>query len=566
VGLLDQVGGKIRGILTSGIGNILGGAVDLSNEAFQKAFHEEGEPQKLLPEVVQGAGLPVPDGSDPKSLFYDPFSILDQMGYRDRPSGLSYTLLEELSRRVAIYGAIVQIRVADMSNFSVPQIHNLEAGYRIAMRNRSANAGKKDKIKMLGIEEWIGNCGSTQEQGKDNFEIFLKKILRDSLIYDQVSFEIRHNRKGQPCDFYAVDGSSIRLADVPRKDDDRSTARYVQIYDEVPIAEFAKHELCFGVRNPRTGIRYNGYGYSEIEMLIEVITSLLFGFSYNSKFFQQGTVSKGLLNFKGFVPPERLQEFRRNWYSMISGVANAWRTPALNVPEGVDYINMHTNNRDMEFSEWMNFLIKLTCGMALFDPAELNFLFGNAGQSQQMFQSPAESRIKQSRDRGLRPILRSVANWVNEYVIWPLNPEYCLTFTGLDIKDAGQLADTEKKTVTYLKTVDEMRAEHDMPKMKNGKGEVILDATWLQFSTMIDQQLQQEEQAQQGMPAEGPPDRAPPPSGGGPGGEEEEAPDDGSEEEEPQEEPEGPEEDQWGKLLSSLGKVKKSDNGYEVEL
>jgi hypothetical protein len=214
---------------------------------------------------------------------------------------------------------------------------------------------------------------------------------------------------------------------------------------------------------------------------------------------------------------------------------NSFRTPAFNVPEGLEYISLHSTNRDMEFSEWMNFNIKILSALCGADPAELNFLFGNVGQSNSLSQPPAEQRMKTSRDRGLRPILRAVAGWLNKHIIWPINDNYVIQFTGLDIKNASEIIDNKKKVVTFLKTVDELRAEEDLEPLPDGKGEVILDPTWLQHSSMIDQAAQMaQQQQQQGQEQEQEQEQ----------GGEEENPEGEEEEEGGGEEPEGDEEEQ----------------------
>ncbi len=65
---------------------------------------------------------------------------------------------------------------------------------------------------------------------------------------------------------------------------------------------------------------------------------------------------------------------------MLAGVGNAWKTPILNADDGVEWVSMQSNNRDMEYNEWMNFLLKLACAMFLMDPAEVNFKFGSESE------------------------------------------------------------------------------------------------------------------------------------------------------------------------------------------
>ncbi|MCJ7424009.1 hypothetical protein MUP01_07045, partial [Candidatus Bathyarchaeota archaeon] len=99
--------------------------------------------------------------------------------------------------------------------------------------------------------------------------------------------------------------------------------QYVQIVNGQIENVYSENELAFGVRNPRTDLYIQGYGYGEIEQLITIVTSLLYSEEYNRLYFQQGSHPKGLLNFKGDNwTPDQLEAFRRQWISSVSGVSN----------------------------------------------------------------------------------------------------------------------------------------------------------------------------------------------------------------------------------------------------
>ncbi len=276
-------------------------------------------------------------------------------------------------------------------------------------------------------------------------------------------------------------------------EDDDKQVRYVQIYDGMVIAEYTQEEMCFAVRNPRNDIRLYGYGTSELEMLVPSITSLLWAWDYNSKFFSQGSAAKGIINFKGAVPENQLKNFRRHWYQMLSGVENAFRTPITNAEE-LQFINMQTSNRDMEFSAFMDFLIKTVCSMYQMDPIEVNFKYGNTGQKGGMGEANNKEKILESRERGLRPLLRFMAANINRHIVWPMNENFEFEFVGLDAKTKGEIADDNTKRVKTIMMVDELRAEEDLPPLPDGSGQVVLDPVWMQAMTMKQQAAQQQEQ------------------------------------------------------------------------
>jgi len=443
-----------------------------------------------------------PTKEDPKSLFFDPFAIIEQLGFKDRPSYLTYGTLKAMAYRTPIIHAVINTRVQQVAAFAQPQHDRYQMGYRIKLRESGKEPTKAEQDWITQMETLIQRTGVTDNpRGRADFETFLRKMVWDSLVYDQMTFEVVPDKRGVPCEWYAVDASTIRLAysaSTFQDEDLTELTRYVQIYDGMVIAEYTQEELCFGVRNPRTDIRLFGYGMSELEMLISTVTSILWSWEYNQKFFTQGSAAKGILNFKGAVPENQLQAFRRHWYQMISGgVENAWRTPITNA-EDLQWVNMQQSNRDMEFGAWMDFLIKVACAMYTMDPVEVNFKYGNTGQSGGLQEASNKEKITESKERGLRPLLRFVERCINQYIVWPINENFEFDFVGLDAMTRDEIAELNSKRVKTFLTIDELRAEDDLPPLPDGKGEIILDPTWLQFAQGKDMAEQGEEEGAMG--------------------------------------------------------------------
>lgn len=477
----------------------------LSQEVLQMAETQLGvESERALikaetegPEAAPGgsqadtaASNPVPTQkaiSDPKALFWDPYSIIEQLGYRDRPSPITYYTLRHMVQRAPAVQAIIMTRSRQVASFSKPTKDRYQMGCRIKVRDSEKEPTKAELQWIKQMESVITRTGVTSNpRGRDNFTTFLKKIMWDTMTFDQMCFEIVENRKGEPAEWYAVDASTIRLADSASTyfdEDELSEVRYVQIYDSMIINEYTQNELCFGVRNPRTDIKLYGYGVSELEMLINVITALLSSWEYNQKFFSQGSASKGIINFKGPVNNKQLQAFRRMWYQQISSVQNAWRTPITNSPD-LQYIDLQQSSKDMEFNAWMDFQLKLACAMYGMDPSEINFKYGNVGQKSGLQESSNREKVTESKERGLRPLLDFIADCINQYIVYPINENFEFAFCGLDAMTRDDVASLNMKRGKVFMTVDELRAEEDKPPLPDGKGEVILDPTWLQYAQM----------------------------------------------------------------------------------
>lgn len=475
----------------------------------------ESAPGGSAKDTAENTPFPTQQATDdPKTLFWDPFAIVEQLGFKEKPSQISYGTLKAMIWRTPVIHAVIQTRINQMASFARVSRDRYDLGFRVKLRDTKKAPSKAAQKWIDQAHSMILRTGLTDNpRGRDNFEDFLKKTMWDSLVYDQMAFEVVPNRRGQPVEWYAVDASTIRIADTAStflNEDDEKSTRHVQIYDGMIISEYNQEELCFGVRNPRTDIRLFGYGVSELEMLITTVTAMLFAFEYNQKAFTQGSAQKGILNFKGAVPERELKSFRRHWYQLCAGVENSWRTPITNA-EDLQWISMQQNNREMEYSAFYDFLLKIACAMYLIDPVEVNFKYGNSGQKSTLAEAANKDKIIESKERGLRPLLRFMERNINDHVLWPLNEDFEFAFVGLDAKTRSDVADLNTKLVKSTRTVDELRAEDDLEPLPDGKGEVILDPTWLQYV----QGKEAAEQGGEGGPEGGPPGAAPPGAEGG---------------------------------------------------
>lgn len=493
------------------------------SQAMQQAQPADAQQQANPPLMPNGPRTPrTPQEleaalSDPKSLFWDPFAVIDALGYKDKPSSITYQTLRAMVWRMPIVQAMIRTRLRQMSNFSAPQVDKYSTGFRITMKDKKAQPSPETEARSRQLEEWLLTTGVTENPGsRDNFDTFLQKFVQDSLTYDQACFEVVPSRTGKPAAFYAVDASTIRIADTTRlflNPEDKDVVRFVQIYDGLVVSEYTSSELCFGIRNPTADIRNQQYGQSELEMLVTVVTALLWSFDYNQKFFSQGANVKGIINFKGPIPEKHLRAFRQHWYSMTAGVENAFRTPIVNADD-MQYVSMQQSNRDMEFNAWFDFLIKITAAIYGMDPMEINFKYGDSGGAKSMFESANQSKLSASKDKGLKPLLRFVQDKINQHLIQPLDPAYVFEFVGLEADSKSEQADLTTKLIKSIKTVNEARAEEDMPPLPDG--DIILDPVYSQHMSQRVQQEQQEKMQAQGLGPDGQPMGQPPGDEDGP--------------------------------------------------
>lgn len=455
--------------------------------------------------------------SEFKAYVEPPIQLMEALGYKDKPSSLTYDMLYAMSVKNSVVGAVINTRINQVSTFTKPSRFSTDnLGFQIRLRDPQAKPTDEQQATILALEQFIERCGYKRDNSRDDFDAFIRKTIRDSLVYDQLCFEIIRDRRGLPAEFVATDASTIRAAtdnfhyerymgEKPPKSNEE--VAYVQVIDGQVVAWFTAQELAFGIRNPRTSIYLQPYGFSELEQLITQITSHLYAEEYNSKFFSQGGTTKGIINLKqdpnGVMNNEQLESFKRQWRAQVSGMTGAWKTPVLQVPNGIEYINVSQSNREMEFEKWMNYLINIVCAVYQIDPAEVNFPNngGVAGNGGSVFESSNESKIKNSKDKGLRPLLRFIESVINKYIVNEFSDEYVFNFVGIDDKSEEEQLELDSKAVKAYKTVNEVRVERGMDEIEHG--DVILDASWLNY---INQAKMAEQQAggMGGMPGMGP--------------------------------------------------------------
>lgn len=430
-----------------------------------------------------------------KAYYENPLRLADSMNYKDKPSSLSYGILYQMSVKNSIIASVINTRISQVSMFTQPARFSEDGiGYEIRLRDPAVVPNDEQQEVMRSLELFLENCGYKYDAERDNFDTFIRKIVRDSLTYDQATFEIIPDRKGLPAEFVAVDAATIRAAtesfdadstwsvNSPKKKDE---VKWVQVVDGTVVSWFTADEMAFGIRNPRTNINLQPYGFSELEQLINQITSHLYAEEYNSKFFSQGGTTKGIINIKsdpnGIGNKEQLESFKRQWRAQVNGMTGAWKTPVLQVPDGIEYINVSQSNRDMEFSQWMNYLVNIICAIYAIDPAEINFANngGATGQSS-VFESSQEQKLKNSKDKGLKPLLRFIESFINKNLIYKFSQDYVFAFKGLDEQSDEEKAELESKQVRVWKTVNEIRKEHGEEPIENG--DVILDSAWLNYT------------------------------------------------------------------------------------
>lgn len=461
-------------------------------EAIRKGDYESIKKAETIMDVEKQR-----NSTGQKSYLIDPNFAYNANGYKDNNFRIGYDLLRRVSYSTPV-NFIINTRIEQVAAFAVPQRDIYSTGFVIIpkpnSKNNNTKYSKEQEKEIERITDFVLNAGITEHKYTGTtFDSIIRQIVRDSLSFDQMTFEIvwnnygwKNEKKGRPARFVATDATLFRYANNIDIFDSQGLdyPAYVQIKDGQVFEHFYKPELCFGVRNISTDVYRNGYGRSELEDMIFEITSFLWATEYNRNYFKNGSMPKGMLKIKGDVGSSRLTEFKRKWEAMVGGVGNAWKTPIVEA-DSIDWVDMGKSNSDMEFNKWIEFLIKIICAAYKIDPSEVGFNLGSGSEAKVAFESNNEARLKHSKDKGLYPLLKFIQHQITKYIVEPLNPEYVFQFVGLEGLTKAEELDLRKKESETFKTINEVRADYGLEPVDGG--DIIANAQFMQAWTLNQQ-------------------------------------------------------------------------------
>lgn len=439
--------------------------------ALEKAFKSDDPSEILKAQMYMKNEAEKMAQGQTKAFLFDPYnSQFSGQGYKREIKKVSFDVLKRMGS-LHISKMVKQTRIDQVKNFlnftNDLQKEGFTIQRKIGLFDERKETSKKDRQTVEYILKFLENSKAPTNPNKINSAIrfdaskwdifddlneFIYQILNDSLTYDQLAFELQRNKKFELLSYKAIDASTIRILDTIDnrfwKDGEKQydlingfLPRYAQVWgseiqknpiNQEPIVYYP-WELGFGIRNKSTDILKNGYGESEQEVLINIVTWILYGMEYNGNFFKNGSNPKGFLNIKsGLGGQDNMNDFRETWRQLMTGAQNSHRLPVF---EGLDmeWVDLQQSNRDMEFNNWLEFLMIMYCAVYTIDPSEMGW---NFKQSSQLFgQQGQKERLQHSREKGLKPLLQFLQKIITRYIVSEIDPDFEFVFTGIDIED-----------------------------------------------------------------------------------------------------------------------------------
>jgi hypothetical protein len=414
-----------------------------------------------------------------------------QGDYWEKPAAMNFDALRAMVDQTPILNAVIMTRIRQVQRFCRVQEGGSGFGFTVRHVDKEHEITKTEQDSIKSLTKFMANCGwesnprERKRLRRDSFATMMAKLTRDSLVLDScaIETEFKRDRKLGMDGIAAIDGATIRLTPETgyRGDPDIVALQVVQGAIETT---YTLDEIIYEARNPRSDLIYGGYGLSEAELMVRVVTGFLNAMNHNISGFDKNSIPKGVLHLSGTYSQEDLIAFRRYWNSMVKGVNQHWTVPVLVSKDqeskasfekfGVDFDEMH-------FAKFMTFLTSIICAIYGMSPSEINSDSFSGGATSPLGGNDTAEKLADSKDKGLRPLLSYFENIFTDYIITDFSDKYVFRWTGLDDEDT----ELKEKRADLILTLNEMRAQEGYDKFKGPLGDAPLNPSligpWLQM-------------------------------------------------------------------------------------
>lgn len=284
----------------------------------------------------------------------------------------------------------------------------------------------------------------------ESFRSWVEPIVEDILVLDAGVIEKERTLGGMIAGLHAVDGARIKIS--ATWDGNPNETRYwwcPNPYTEVP---FLNEDLVYIMANPRT---YSVMGLSPLETLKQTIDAEINGSQYNRRQVEQAAPD-GIFDLGEGARPEQVEAFAQYWRAEVAGRG---ALAFLGGTKGSKFVPFRQSNRDMQYDEWLKYLVRKICAVYLISPQDIGITFD-------INRATAETQMEMTEDQGLRPLLALIQDYFTREIVWDeayggSENNLAFRFTRLNIKESMSKANINKLALAGMpwKPVNEARLD-----------------------------------------------------------------------------------------------------------
>jgi len=305
---------------------------------------------------------------------------------------------------------------------------------------------KTDKV----LQQELRDLFNQPNLGVESFRSWVEPIVEDVLVLDAGAIEKERTLGGKVAYLHAADGARFKVNAM--WDGNPDEPRYYWCPTPTYETPFRNEDLVYIMANPRT---YSVVGLANLETLKMTIDAELSGSLYNTRQVQNAAPD-GLLDLGEGARPEMVEQFKSYWQSEVAGRG---ALAFIGGTKNAKFTPFRPSNRDMQYDEWLTYLVRKICAVFLISPQDLGLTFD-------INRATSETQLEMTEDRGLRPLLSLHQDYFTREIVWdksfggPKN-NLAFRFTRLNIKESQSKANVNKLALAGLpwKVVNEARLD-----------------------------------------------------------------------------------------------------------
>lgn len=326
---------------------------------------------------------------------------------------------------------------------------------------------KKDGAYSKRLQRAIKSKLDTPNPAVDSFRTFLEPVIRDLVVLDAGCVEKERNLLGELVNLWPVDAAKVRV-DANWDGSDPKASRYYWYPDGYQAkASFRNSDFIYMLQHRRTD---SPVGTPALETLRLTIEAELSAHEYNRRQVS-GAAPDGVMNLGEGFTREQVREFRSFFESEIAGRGAIGFIGGTKSP---GWIPFRAGNREMQFLEWQIYLVRKIAVVFGLTPQDLGVTFD-------INRSTAETQIQISEDRGLRPLMSLVQDYITREIVWdesfggPGN-NLAFRFTALNLKESTAKSSINEKALAKLpwRFINESRVEEGREPIPSLEGKMIV--------------------------------------------------------------------------------------------
>jgi phage portal protein BeeE len=297
----------------------------------------------------------------------------------------------------------------------------------------------------------------------DSFQSFASTVIDDILTLDAGVVEKVRYPDRSIAELWPVRGEWIGV-DERWDGSDENRPRYYFVPDGTIRASFKNEDMVYMIANARAN---SAVGLSPMAVLASVIDSELQAMEYNRRMVM-GAAPDGMLNIGDDAPPEKVAEAKSFFASEVFGqsamaIIGGYKNPA--------YMPFRPNQREMQFREWQDLLIRCIAVVLGLAPMDLGITFD-------VNRSTAEQGAQNTDDRGLRPLMALFQKYMTREIVWDESfggraNNLQFVFKSLNLNETKAKADINKVALGSVswKVVNEARETDGRPPLGDPQDE-----------------------------------------------------------------------------------------------